>query len=161
MNIGKWRAGAAVQMCVVSERLGVCQEYCLGVVGVILCVCVYWGGRMGKAGGVPPFLQPHLYFRSVAVWEVFSLIPPPCSLSALKVETSVPRYISPSLPIYPSPSRATSPGGLSSCEQQPSEFHWNKMFWIYRMGAKCWYKTYPGPDTRLKMGLFSTVFDWT
>lgn len=40
MNIGKWRAGAAVQMCVVSERLGVCQEYCLGVVGVILCVCV-------------------------------------------------------------------------------------------------------------------------
>lgn len=70
---------------------------------------------MGKAGGVPPFLQPHLYFRSVAVWEVFSLIPPPpCSLSALKVETSVPRYISPSLPIYPSPSRATSPGGLSS-----------------------------------------------
>lgn len=38
---------------------------------------------MGKAGGVPPFLQPHLYFRSVAVWEVFSLIPP---LFALRTE---------------------------------------------------------------------------
>lgn len=35
MNIGKWRAGAAVQMCTVSEKLGACQEYCLGVVGVI------------------------------------------------------------------------------------------------------------------------------
>lgn len=77
---------------------------------------------MGKADGVPPFLRPHLYFRSVAVSEVFSLIPP-CSLSALKVETSVPWYHSPSLPIYPSPSSATSPGGLSICEQQPSEFH--------------------------------------
>lgn len=45
MNIGNRKAGAAVRMCLASERLGACKEYLFGccrrdLVCVCVCVCV-------------------------------------------------------------------------------------------------------------------------
>ena len=109
----------------------------------LVCVCVCVCGLRWEDGGTPvECLHPSNLIYNSAPWRSvrsFSRSPPPSfALSALKVETSVPWYISPSLPIYPSPSNAPSPEASGSCEQRPGEFHRVKMLWTYRM-YKMWH----------------------
>lgn len=57
MSIGKWGAGAAVRMCAAaSERLGACEEYCLGVAGVIerACVLRWEDGKSRRSASISP-----------------------------------------------------------------------------------------------------------
>ena len=95
----------------VSERLGACEEYCLGVevvicVCVCLCLCVREHGLRWEDGKKPEecFHSSDLIYNS-ALWRRVRSF----SRSALTEETSVPRYISLSLCIHPSQSTAPSP----------------------------------------------------